>query len=183
MKAGIEAGEVSNASRNRVSRGVSVVDFILRIVACLGTLGSAIAMGTSRQTLPFSTRFIRFRALYKDLPTLTFFVIANSVVCGYLALSLPLSIFHIIKSAAKNSRIILLIFDTVMMALLTAAASAASGIVNLAHNGNSITNWFAVCQQFNNFCQRISGSLIGSFVGVVVFMVLIIIASVAISRR
>ena len=70
MKA-IEAGEVSKTSRKRVNRVVSVIDFILRIIAGLGTLGSAVAMGTTHQTLPFSTRFFRFRAVYKDLPTLT----------------------------------------------------------------------------------------------------------------
>lgn len=71
MKAGNEAGEVSKTSRKRVNRGVSVVDFVLRITACIGTLGSAIAMGTTHQTLPFATRLIRFRAEYKDLPTFT----------------------------------------------------------------------------------------------------------------
>lgn len=71
MKAGIEAGEISKSSptRDMVNRGVSVLDFILRIVAGIGTLASAIAMGTTRETLPFSTLFVRFRAVYKDLPT------------------------------------------------------------------------------------------------------------------
>lgn len=55
----------------RVSRVLSVLDFILRVVAAIGTLASAIAMGTSRQTLPFVARFVRFRANYKDLPTFT----------------------------------------------------------------------------------------------------------------
>lgn len=46
-------------------------------------------------------------------------MIANSVVCGYLALSIPLSIFHIIRPAAKKSRILLLIFDLVKMLILS----------------------------------------------------------------
>lgn len=69
------------------------------------------------------------------------------------------------------------------MALLTAGASAAAAIVTLAHNGSTGANWFAFCRQYNNFCQRISGSLIGSFVAIVVFILLIIIASIVISRR
>ena len=69
----IEAGEVyKNSPPSRsVSRVISVLDFILRVVAALGTLGSAIAMITTRETLPFATRFVRFRAVYKDLPTFT----------------------------------------------------------------------------------------------------------------
>ncbi|KAH0973665.1 hypothetical protein GBA52_025821 [Prunus armeniaca] len=168
MKAGgaIELGESKSASSTpkieRVNKGVSILDFILRIIAFLGTL---------------------FRAEYDDLPTFTFFVVANSVVCAYLVFSLALSIFHIIRSNAKRSRIISIFFDTAMLALLTAGASAAAAIVYLAHKGNAKANWFAICQQFNSFCERISGSLIGSFVGVVVFILLILLSAAALSRR
>ncbi|XP_030520166.2 casparian strip membrane protein 3-like [Rhodamnia argentea] len=115
MKAGgVEAGEVARASvtRSGVDKGVVVLDFVPRKVAFVCTLESAIAMGTTDETLPFFTRFIRFRAKYDELPTFTFFVVANSVVGAYLVLSPPLSIFHIMRSAAQNSRIVLVIFDT-----------------------------------------------------------------------
>lgn len=69
------------------------------------------------------------------------------------------------------------------MALLTAGASAAAAIVYLAHKGNSRTNWLSICQQFNSFCERISGSLIGSFAGIVLFMVMIFLLGAALSRR
>lgn len=70
-----------------------------------------------------------------------------------------------------------------MMGLLTAGASAAAAIVAMAHNGSTGANWAPFCQQFRSFCDRISGSLIGSFVSVVVFILIIIVTSVAISRR
>ncbi|KAF8399501.1 hypothetical protein HHK36_015367 [Tetracentron sinense] len=186
MKAGaLELGQASigSAPRRGVNKGVSILDFILRLVALIGTLGSAIAMGTTDETLPFFTQFIRFKAQYDDLPTFTFFVIANAIVSAYLVLSLPLSIFHIVRSGARNSRMILIFFDTAMLALLTAGASAASAIVYLAHKGNARANWLAICQQFNSFCERISGSLIGSFGGIVVFILLILLSALAISRR
>ena len=63
-------GKISK-QRVGMNRGVSILDFILRLVAVLGTLGSAIAMGTTNETLPFITRFIRVRAEIKDLPTFT----------------------------------------------------------------------------------------------------------------
>ncbi|GAB2234246.1 hypothetical protein Droror1_Dr00003490 [Drosera rotundifolia] len=165
-----------------MNRGISVIDFILRIIAAIGTLASAIAMGTTNETLPFFTQFIRFRAQYDDLPTLTFFVVANSVVFGYLLLSFALSIVHIIRSAARVTRVFLLILDTAALALLTAGASAAAAIVYLAHKGNVSANWFAICQQFNSFCERISGSLIGSFVAIIILVLLILLSAVAISR-
>ncbi|KAK6129178.1 hypothetical protein DH2020_037082 [Rehmannia glutinosa] len=182
--AGLELGaKDSGSAESRVHRGVAVLDFILRLVALIATLASAIAMGTTDESLPFFTQFIRFRAKYNDLPTFTFFVVANSIVSAYLVLSLALSIFHIIRSGAQSSRVVLIFFDTGMLALLTAGASAAAAIVYLAHKGNTRTNWFAICQQFNSFCERISGSLIGSFGGIIVFILLILMSAVTLSRR
>ncbi|XP_008459331.2 casparian strip membrane protein 1 [Cucumis melo] len=166
-----------------VNRGLSIFDFILRLAAIVGALGSAIAMGTTTQTLPFATQFIQFRAEYNDLPMFTFFVVACAIVSGYLVLSLPLSIFHILRSRARATRVVLVFLDAGMMALLTSGASAAAAIVYLAHKGNGKTNWLAICQQFNSFCERTSGSLIGSFVAIVLLMIMIFLSGAALSRR
>ncbi|KAJ1380711.1 Casparian strip membrane protein [Sesbania bispinosa] len=182
MKGGsIEIGEVS--PRKGMRRGLSIMDFILRIMAAVATLGSAVAMGTTDQRLPFATAFIQFRAEYDDLPSFVFFVMANSVVCGYLVLSLVLSVFHIVRSTAVKSRILLIVLDMVMLGLLIAAASAATAIVYIAHYGNPKANWFPICQQYNDFCQNASGSLIGSFAAAVLLMIIILISQVAISRN
>ncbi|KAG5624237.1 hypothetical protein H5410_009455 [Solanum commersonii] len=177
---GSEAGDDSKPKGNR---GISFLDFIMRIVAILGTLGSAIAMGTTNETLPSFEQFIRFKAEYKDLPTFTFFVVANGIVSAYLAVSLVLSILHIVMSGARITRVVLIFFDTVMMAFLTSGASAAAAIVYLAHKGNARANWIAICQQYNSFCDRASGSLVGSFIGVLVFLLLIILSALALSRN
>jgi len=73
MKGGLEAGETSKVplAAAAANRGMSILDFIFRVVAALATLGSAIAMGTTNETLPFFTQFIRFRAQYDDLPMFT----------------------------------------------------------------------------------------------------------------
>lgn len=66
-----EAGEVSedgDAPKTAPSRGISKVDLVMRVVAAIATFGSAIAVGTTNQTLPLFTRFIRFKARYQDLP-------------------------------------------------------------------------------------------------------------------
>ncbi|KAI4389050.1 hypothetical protein MLD38_001314 [Melastoma candidum] len=182
----MEAGGVSKGPGKPgfgANQGVSVLDFVLRIVAFVCTLGSAIAMGTTNETLPFVTQFIRFRARFNDLPTFTFFVVANSVASAYLFFSLPLSIFHIIKSGSQNSRIVLVILDTLVQALVIAGASASAAIVYLAHKGNTRTNWFSICQQFNSFCERTSGSLIGSFGAAVILMLLVLLSGIALARR
>lgn len=73
--AAVELGARGDSDASKASgginRGISILDFILRITALVCTLGSAIAMGTTNQTLPFFTQFIRFRAEYSDLPTFT----------------------------------------------------------------------------------------------------------------
>ncbi|KAM3194101.1 hypothetical protein ACQJBY_070639 [Aegilops geniculata] len=179
-----EQGETSKAPLSRgVSRGVSILDLILRVIAVIGTLASAIAMGTTNETLPLFTPFIQFKARYSDFPALTFFVVANSVVSAYLILSLPVSIAHIIRSGAKYSRLVLIIFDAAMLALVTAASSAATVIVYLAHKGNVRANWLAICQQLDSFCERISGSLVGSFGAMVLLILLIILSAIALARR
>lgn len=69
-----EAGEVSTEEETpkaAPSRGMPILDLILRLIAAIGTLGSAIAVGTTNDTLPMFARFMHFRAKYQDLPTFT----------------------------------------------------------------------------------------------------------------
>ena len=70
-----------------------------------------------------------------------------------------------------------------MLTLLTAGASAAAAIVYLAHKGNVRANWFAICQQFDAFCERISGSLIGSFAAMAMLVLLVLLSAAALARR
>ncbi|OEL35209.1 hypothetical protein BAE44_0003775 [Dichanthelium oligosanthes] len=64
--------KVSSSGGRAASRVLAVLDLILRFVAMIATVGSAVAMGTTNQTLSFFTQFLRFKAQYDDLPTLTY---------------------------------------------------------------------------------------------------------------
>ncbi|KAL5739995.1 hypothetical protein ACOSP7_028877 [Xanthoceras sorbifolium] len=164
-------------------KGLAIFDFILRLGAVISTLVAASTMGTSDETLPFFTQFFQFEASYDDLPTFMFFIIAMAIVGGYLVLSLPFSIVSIIRPHAAGPRLLLLILDTVALTLTTAAASAAAAIVYLAHNGNANTNWLAICQQFGDFCQKVSGAVVASFIGVLIFMILVVLSSLALRKH
>ncbi|KAF5206375.1 Casparian strip membrane protein [Thalictrum thalictroides] len=164
-------------------RGIAILDFVVRLFGIAAALTATTVMGTTDETLPFFTQFFQFQASYDDLPAFTFFVVANAVASAYLVLSLPFSIVSIVRPHAVGARLLLLIFDTVMVALTTAGASAAAAIVYLAHNGNSSANWIAICQQFNGFCQRISGAVVASFIATVIFMFLVVIASIALRKH
>jgi hypothetical protein len=74
----VELDEQKTSNQNgKMKRGVAVIDFILRLIAIVATLASAIAMGTTDETLPFFTQFIRFRAKYDDLPALRYIYVFN----------------------------------------------------------------------------------------------------------
>ncbi|XP_071700784.1 casparian strip membrane protein 1-like [Rutidosis leptorrhynchoides] len=168
---------------SRLKRGFGIFDFILRICAIAAALAAATAMGTTSQQLPFFTQFFRFKADYNDLPAFTFFVIANAIAAAYLVLSLPFSIVCIVRPHIVGARLMLLIFDTIAVTLVTAAASAAASIVYLAHNGNSNANWGTICQQFDDFCQRVSGAVVASYVTAVLFIVLVTVSAIALRRK
>ncbi|OMO68434.1 hypothetical protein CCACVL1_11966 [Corchorus capsularis] len=169
--------------KSGMKKGLGIFDFLLRLAAIIAALAAAATMGTSDETLPFFTQFFQFEASYDDLPTFTFFVIAMALVAGYLVLSLPFSIVTIVRPNAVAPRILLFILDIVALTLTTAAGAAAAAIVYLAHNGNPNTNWLAICQQFGDFCQKVSGAVVASFVTAVVFMIMILLSGFALKKH
>lgn len=62
------SSKISNPVGEGAQRGLTIVDLVLRVIAAMATLTSAIVMGTANQTLPFSTQSSQFKANYKDLP-------------------------------------------------------------------------------------------------------------------
>lgn len=67
----------------------------------------------------------------------------------------------------------------VMVALTTSAAAAAAAIVYLAHSGNTSANWLPICQQFTDFCQKVSGAVVASFITAAIFTFLIVLSGFA----
>lgn len=164
-------------------RRVAVFDFIMRIFGIVATLAAAIAMATADQKLPFFTQFFQFEAKFDDLPAFTYFVIANAIAGGYLIISLPISIFIIVRPHVETWRLVLIIFDAVMVVVDSSGASAAAAIVYVARSGISRANWFPFCQQFGSFCERLSDVLIASFGAAMIFVLLIAFNSSALYKR
>jgi len=75
----------------------------------------------------------------------------------------------------------ILIFQ-VIIALISAGAGAAAAIVYLAHNGDTKTNWVAICQQFGSFCERVSGAVVASFIAAFIFVILVILSAISLRR-
>ncbi|KFK38524.1 hypothetical protein AALP_AA3G125100 [Arabis alpina] len=176
-------GLATSAGSGGYKRGLTIFDFLLRLAAIIASAVAAATMFTSDETLPFFTQFLQFEAGYDDLPTFQFFVIAMSMVAGYLVLSLPFSVVTIVRPLATAPRLLLLVLDTAVLVLNSAAASSAAAISYLAHSGNQNTNWLPICQQFGDFCQKTSGAVVSSFISVVFFTILIVLSGVALKRH
>ncbi|KAL0309493.1 UNVERIFIED_CONTAM: Casparian strip membrane protein 1 [Sesamum radiatum] len=182
-KAPLLPGAADNAKAAAYKRGVAIFDLILRVSAAVAALAATITMGTTEQTLPFFTQFFQFQASYDDLPTFTFFVIAMSIATGYLVLSVPFSIVCIARPQVTGPRLLLILCDTLTLTLTTSAAAASAAIVYLAHNGNSDANWLAICQQFTDFCQRVSGAVVASFIAVALLIFLVMLSALALRKH
>ena len=112
-----------------------------------------------------------------------FFLVANAIAAGYLVLSLPFSAVGILRPTAAVVRLFLLVCDMLVTLLLTGAGAAAAAILYVAHRGNLRANWVPICMQFHGFCQRTSGAVVATFLGVLVVAVLILMGACAIRRR
>ncbi|PSR89849.1 Casparian strip membrane protein like, partial [Actinidia chinensis var. chinensis] len=143
----------------------------LRLCAIAAALAATATMGNTDQTLPFFTQFFQFQASFDDLPAFSKWVPFPLIAILYRHSSSP----------CIGSEV--LIFDTVMVAFTTAAAAAAASIVYLAHNGNTNTNWLAICQQFNDFCQSVSSAVVAAFIAAVIFMFLVQLSAMALKRN
>lgn len=74
----IEAGETSTSSTKVItiepklviSKGILILGFVLRLFAVFGTIGSALAMGTTHESVVSLTQLVLLKVKYSDLPTL-----------------------------------------------------------------------------------------------------------------
>ena len=164
-------------------RCLAVIDFLLRVAAFGATLAAAISTGTADERLSVFTQFFQFHARFDDFAAFTLLVVGNAVAAGYLVLSLPFSGVGIVHPGATGVRLFLLLCDVVVMCLLTAAGAAAAAVVYVAHWGSRRANWVPICMQFHGFCQRTSGAVVATFLGVLVVAVLILMGACAIRRR
>jgi len=105
--------------------------------------------------------------------------------CCIINISLwnPKLLTHFNKKISTPPPPSFLFFFQVALTLNTAAGAAAAAIVYLAHNGNSNTNWLAICQQYGDFCQKVSGAVVASFITVVIFVFLIVLSAFALRRH
>ncbi|XP_068345609.1 CASP-like protein 1C1 [Pyrus communis] len=140
---------------------------VLRLMAVGATLLAAIVMVTSHQRT--SIFGISFEVKYNHTPAFRYFVIANAIatVYGFLVIFLP--------SKSQLWRLVVAL-DVVITILLSSSISAALAIGTLGKNGNSYAGWLPICGQVPKYCDRVKGALISSFVGLIIYVLLLLYA-------
>jgi uncharacterized protein (TIGR01569 family) len=58
--------------------------------------------------------------------------------------------------------------------LLTSSVSAALAIAQVGKKGNSSAGWLPICGQVQNYCDHVKGALIAGFIGVIIYMILLL---------
>eukprot|EP01018_Ginkgo_biloba_P017212 Gb_26814 [translate_table: standard] len=150
----------------RPFRTLEVVDIFFRLLALVATLAAALVMATSNQTL--NTPIGRWiTANYHYSPAFMFFVVANTIACGYSLLSIVLnSIANVIKwRSFAFTRCILILCDLIMAVLLSSGASAATAIGHVGLKGNSHVGWNEFCSFYVRFCAHVGGAIVSSLIG------------------
>ncbi|XP_021827220.1 CASP-like protein 1C1 [Prunus avium] len=140
---------------------------LLRLMAVAATLSAAIVMVTSHERS--NILGLSFEAKYNHTPAFRYFVIANAIVTayGFLVLFLP--------SKSQLWRLVVAL-DLVLTMLLTSGISAALAIGSVGRHGNSYAGWLPICGQVPKYCDQVKGALIASFVGLIIYVVLLLYA-------
>lgn len=105
-------------------------------------------------------------------------MVSNAIACSYAAISILLSL-----SGKKSSVLITIILDLLMVALLFSGIGAAGAIGLMGYKGNSHVRWKKVCNVYGRFCNQAVAAIALSFLGSVVFVLLITLAVLRLHKK
>ncbi|GFQ01104.1 CASP-like protein 1f2 [Phtheirospermum japonicum] len=132
-------------------------------------------MVTSQQTVSFFG--IAMEARYSYSTSFRFNVVADSIVCVLVVLSVILVIsLNRPKSNPKNY-FYLLLLDLVSLLVVLSGSSAAMAIGYVGRFGQSESGWMPICDRVPKFCDKIMASIVSSFVAVICLFVLTIMSA------
>ncbi|CAK7350594.1 unnamed protein product [Dovyalis caffra] len=138
---------------------------ILRFLALAATVVAVVFMATSHDSAQVLN--LTFTAKYSNTPAFKYFLIAEAIAGGYIAISILLSF----KSQFWR---LLVILDTFTTVLLTSSISAAVAIAQVGKKGNTHAGWLPVCGQVPDFCDQVTIALIAGFVAAISYFVLLL---------
>lgn len=156
---------------------ISLSFVVLRVLAFLASLAAAVVMAANKQKKTFVVATIgttpieaTLTAKFQHTPAFIFFVIANAMVSLHNLLMLIVEVIgH--KFDKKGLRFsIVPILDMMNVALISGGASAALFMGQLGRDGNSHARWSKICDKFGTYCNRGSGAMVASFLGLLLMI-------------
>ncbi|XP_021763823.1 CASP-like protein 1B2 [Chenopodium quinoa] len=173
-----------NSLQSLVQGSNDMVVALLRLVALLATLAATIVMALNKETKTFvvatiGTNTIKatLTARFQDTPANTFFVVANGLATLHNLLVLA-AMFFGKKIDSKGARYVVISFlDIINLAILSAGTNSAVFMAQLARHGNNHAQWNKVCDKFDTFCSRGGGAILASYVGLAIFLIVILISA------
>ncbi|KAL0906153.1 hypothetical protein M5K25_024622 [Dendrobium thyrsiflorum] len=138
---------------------------LLRLLAMAATISAAVVMATSHETTTIFS--ITIKAEFYQIPSFTFFVIANSISAAYSLLTLFL------PPAGLMSRW-LVVFDVMIAMLLTGALASAGSISQVGKKGNVHAGWLPICDEVSKYCNQVMAALISGFIGLLLYTIIVL---------
>ncbi|CAK9318556.1 unnamed protein product [Citrullus colocynthis] len=166
------------------------LEVILRVLGFLLSFLAAIVIGVGKETkvvpITISSQLPPFHivvvAKWHYLSAFVYHFATNVITSSYGLLSLMLTLSS--KNRHNNMlTLLIIVLDTVTVALLSSGTGAAMAIGVMGYQGNSHVRWNKVCDTFGRFCKQVAASAVLSLAGAIVFMLLIILAVVGLQKR
>ncbi|KAG2689577.1 hypothetical protein I3760_09G145700 [Carya illinoinensis] len=151
----------------------------LRLVAFFATATATIVMALNKQTNTVVVATVgntpvkvAVTAKFQQTPAFVFFVVANAMASFHNWMMIVVE-FYGHKIDYKGLRLaIIAILDMMTVALASAGDGAATFMADLGKNGNSHARWNKICDKFHAYCDRGSGALIASFIGLLILLII-----------
>ncbi|CAA2972100.1 CASP 1B2 [Olea europaea subsp. europaea] len=158
---------------------------ILRLLAFFATLAATLVMALNKQKKTFVVATIgttpiqvTLTAKFQHTPAFVFFVIANGNASLHNLLMLIVSILGP-KFDYKGFRpLVIAALDMMNVALVSGGVNAAAFMGQLGRDGNSHARWNKICDKFDSYCDRGSGAMLASFIGLGLMIIINIISIV-----
>ncbi|XP_024522667.1 CASP-like protein SELMODRAFT_431320 [Selaginella moellendorffii] len=166
-----EAGAAPEASIQQTLRGFSSpTSLLLRIAtAVLCTLTLAFLV-TSKERKEIAS--IDIVAIWSNSKALIFLAVVSGICLGYSLLHA--AVFLVMLSGNRNPLArkkaldwMVFLADQLLAYAMLSAAAASAEVAYLAKNGQVSSGWFAVCNAFSGFCNKVGVALVLSFFSVI----------------
>ena len=108
-------------------------------------------------------------------------MVSNAIACLYAAISLFLVFTS--RGESKMLHMMIIILDTLMVALLFSGNGAATAVALVGYKGNHHVQWKEVCSVFGKFCDQAAAAIVVSQLGSLAFLLLVIMSNLSLLHK